>query len=225
LSSQAVPLVLAGEHAREAPPVDGGRWPVSVVFLPDRSAAVRLDGVSYQAAGIAGDGHWRSGALGFSHVTVRALEHFRQHIDDDDAAVERYARAVRAAARRCGPVRLHLSGLTLAPGSVMACAQPVDGEADRFRTTLAEELGPDGWREAELPARDIWYVTLLHFAADIPDPERLVCWVDERRELDLGPVSLDWVALVRFVHVEEPTLGMRPTVLADVLLDGPSALA
>ena len=217
--------MLSGEHAREEPPVDGGRWPVSVVFLPDPRAGARLDDVSHQAAGIAGAGHWRSGALGFSHVTVRALEHHRQHIDDDDAAVGRYAQAVRAAARRCGPVQLHLNGLTLAPGSVMACAQPVDRQADRFRTVLAEELGPDGWREAELPPRDIWYVTLLHFAADIPDPERLVAWVDQHRELDLGPVTLDWVALVRFIHVEEPTLGMRPTVLAAVLLDGPAPLA
>lgn len=38
LYSRAVPLLLRGEQLREEPPVEGGRWPVSVVLPPDPAA-------------------------------------------------------------------------------------------------------------------------------------------------------------------------------------------
>jgi hypothetical protein len=222
LYSRAVPLLLRGEQLREEPPVEGGRWPVSVVLPPDPAAAARLDGITQEVGELAGAGHWRTGALGFAHVTVRALEYHRHHVDESDDAVDRYVRAVRAAARRCSPVRLRLTGLTLAPGSVMACALAADDRADRFRAVLAEELGPDGWMEDQLPARDIWYLNLLHFTGDVRTPDALIAWVSERRDLDLGPVLLDSVSVVRFQLSLAPTPGMRPVVLADIALGAPA---
>ena len=35
LYADAVPALLAGDHRQDGPPVDGGRWPVSVVGIPD----------------------------------------------------------------------------------------------------------------------------------------------------------------------------------------------
>ncbi|GAA3767766.1 hypothetical protein GCM10022225_62770 [Plantactinospora mayteni] len=38
--------VLAGTHYRDSPPVDGGRWGLSVVLLPDPACAARLAAVT-----------------------------------------------------------------------------------------------------------------------------------------------------------------------------------
>lgn len=116
---------------------------------------------------------------------MRALEYYRDDVGPDDAQVMRYRRAVQIAASRCGPVALNVTGLTLALGTVMAAAKPVNEEADRFMEALREELGQDAWFEADF-RRDIWYLNLLHFAKDIACPDRLVEWVKQRRDLHFG---------------------------------------
>ena len=103
----------------------------------------------------------------------------------------------RAAAAAEGPARFRFAGLTLTPSGVMACAYPADGAADGLARRLRHELGDDGWFEANFH-RDIWYATLVHFAADLVDPAALVAWVADRRDLDLGPVVVDEVELLRF---------------------------
>jgi hypothetical protein len=79
----------------------------------------------------------------------------------------------------------------------MACAYPIDDAADDFADRLGLELGEDGWFEAAY-RRDIWYATLLHFAAEVRDPARLVEWVSQRRSMDLGFVELDGAELLTF---------------------------
>jgi hypothetical protein len=79
----------------------------------------------------------------------------------------------------------------------MVCAYPADDSADAFAERLGAELGEDGWFEADYQ-RDIWYATLLHFAAEVGDPGALVEWVTERRRLDLGWVDFDGAGLVTF---------------------------
>jgi hypothetical protein len=71
---------------------------------------------------------------------VRALEQYRAAAGPDDPFVRRCAAAMAAAARRCRPVRLRVTGLTLTAGTVMASAEPLDGEAWRFMSVLDEEL-------------------------------------------------------------------------------------
>jgi hypothetical protein len=148
------------------------------------------------------------------HFTVRALELYRTTLDDE--AVGRYDEALRRAARDIAPIALDLVGLTLAAGSVMVCAHPLDDSAAQLMRRLNDELGEDAWREAGLE-RDIWYATLLHFAADIARPDELIDWVAQRRGLDLGRTVIDTVELVRFRY-EEGSGGrlMRPEVLARV---------
>lgn len=154
-----------------------------------------------QAEAYAGPGHFRTGTADAVHFTVRALELYRETVDDQ--AVRRYAEALGRAARGVGPIALDLVGLTLAPGSVMVCAQPVDDHADRLAQRLREELGDDAWREAGCE-RDIWYASILHFAADIAAPSELVEWVAQRRDLDLGRTVTNTAELVRFRYEDGP---------------------
>ena len=80
------------------------------------------------------------------HITVLNLEPYGEKVPDDDPDVARYAAGLRAAAARCGPVRLRLAGLSLAPTGFLAATWPVDGAADRrlriSRTPSAEAAGP-----------------------------------------------------------------------------------
>jgi hypothetical protein len=214
LFAEAVPLIQQGLHQRESPPVDGGRWPLSVVLRPDHAAAERLEQAMAEVEGLAGAGHFRTGIAGSVHFTVRVLERYREAVGDQDEAVQRYARAMSRAAREVEAIELDLVGLTLAPGSVMACAGPVDNNTDTLMDLFKDQLGDDAWLEAGF-SRDICYANILHFAADIAQPAELVEWVAQRRELDLGRAVMDTVELVRFRY-EDGAQGrlMRPHVLA-----------
>jgi hypothetical protein len=208
LFDQAAPLIAAGEHARDVPPSEGGRWPVSVM-LPASTAL--LDDLTAEAAELAGPGHWQTGQLGSAHFTVRALEGYRAEIPADDPAVQRYLNAMRRAGT--GPFRMRVTGLTLTPGSVMASAEAVDSTADDYLDRFAEELGPDGWFERPHGRRDIWYVNLLHFTGEIPDPAKLIDWVAERRRLEPTEVVVPATELVRFRLVGGDRPHMRPVTL------------
>jgi len=212
LFAESAPLVSQHLHQRESPPVDGGRWPVTVVLRPDQMVARRLEQAMVDAEVYAGPGHFRTGAADSVHFTVRALELYRESVDD--RAIRRYASALRRATRGLGPVGLDLVGLTLAPGSVMVCAHPVDKSASTLMSRLSDELGDDAWREAGID-RNIWYASILHFATDIAEPSGLVEWVAQRRDLDLGRAVMDSAELVRFRY-EDGQAGrlMRPEVLA-----------
>ena len=216
LFAEAAPLIQQGRHQRDAPPVAGGRWPVSAVLRPDHASAMRLEQAMAEVELLAGPGHFRTGIAGSVHFTVRILEGYREAVGEDDQAVQRYAGAMCRAAGEVGAIELDLVGLTLTPGSVMACAYPVDDKADRFMDLLKNELGDDAWREAGF-RRDIWYANILHFVAHIAQPAELIEWVGQRRELDLGRTVIDTAELVRFRY-EDDAQGrlMRPEVLASV---------
>ena len=214
LFAEAVPLIQQGRHQRDCPPVPGGRWPVSVVLRPDQKSAEKLEQTMAEGEVYAGPGHFRTGIADSVHFTVRALERYREVVVEDDDAIQRYARAMTRAAGGVPKITLDGVGLTLAPGSVMACGYPVDGNADTFKDLLKDELGDDAWRETGFE-RDIWYATILHFAADIAHPAELINWVTQRRSLQLGRMVIDTAELVRFRY-EDDAHGrlMRPEVLA-----------
>ena len=218
LFAEAAPLIQHGRHQRDSPPIAGGRWPVSVVLRPDRVSAEKLEQAMTEVEGLAGAGHFRTGIAGSVHFTVRALELYREAAGEGDEAVQRYARAMSRAAGEVRAIELDLVGLTLAPGSVLACGYPVDSNADKFMDLLKDELGKDAWREIGF-TREIWYATILHFATDIAQPAELIEWVDRRRALDLGRTVMDTAELVRFRY-EDDEQGqlMRPEVLASARL-------
>jgi hypothetical protein len=217
-------LVADGNHNRDTPPVEGGRWPVSVVLRPPTDSPLShiLDELTAEAATLAGPGHWQTGQLGSAHLTVRALEYYRPTVDPREPVIKRYQSAMERAAAT-GPARIEVTGLTLTPGSVMACAVPLDDQADLFMDTLKFDLGPDAWQELPHGRRDIWYLNLLHFTTTIPDPHALIDWVEMHRAVSLGQVTIDIAELVRFHHT--PDLNrpyMRPEILgnASLLLPG-----
>lgn len=190
--------VLAGTHRQDAPPEDGGRWPVTVVAIPPRPTRETLEGWMTQARAFAGPGHFLTGRTDASHVTIRALEAYREGAHPAEARSEAWASAMTDAARDTAPLRLHLTGVTLAAGSVMAQLEPADDGPWTFMERLREALGDQAWFEDQWGARDIWYVNILHLAAPVADPAGLVRWVDAHREVPADEVVLDSVSLVRY---------------------------
>ncbi|WP_323095426.1 hypothetical protein [Intrasporangium sp. YIM S08009] len=198
LHEQARPTVLDGTHRQDSPPADGGRWPTTIVSIPPSDVRARLEELMTQACDFAGPGHFLTGRADASHVTVRALEPYREAAEPTDEGTTAWANAMRTAAEATPPLRLNLTGLTLTTGSVMAQLEPVDEAPWTFMSTLREHLGPHAWFEDQWDPRDIWYANVLHFAAPIADPEGLVAWVEARRRIAAQEAVLDSVSLVRY---------------------------
>ena len=129
LFEEGAPLVRHHLHHRESPPVEGGRWPVSVVLRPDPVSAGRLERTMTEAEAYAGPGHFRTGTADSAHFTIRALERYRQTVDDE--AVRRYAGALRRAARDVGPIALDL-GRAVTDTAELVRFRYEDGPAGRL---------------------------------------------------------------------------------------------
>jgi hypothetical protein len=211
LFAEGAAALTAGSHGIEVPPAEGGqRWGVSALLRPDAEAAASLEVLSREAAAVAGDGHWLTGAAHSSHLTVRGLEFPRDGIADDDPRVARYVAALRSATAGIGPLAFDVIGLTLTRLSVMACAVPVDDAADRLSAAYTAALGADTWLEKEF-RREIWYLNLVHFAAPVRDPRALIDWVAERRELPAIRLRVTEVEVAAFGFTGT---GMTPQRLA-----------
>jgi hypothetical protein len=217
LFAEGAAAVAAGSHGRQEVPGAGGtRWGVSALLRPDPEPAASLEVLTREAAAVAGDGHWLTGSAATSHLTVRAMEHPRDDIRDDDPRVARYAAALGAAVVGVGPLRFDVVGLTLTPLSVMACALPVGDAPDRLSAGYAEALGPDAWLEKGF-RRDIWYLNILHFAAPVRDPQALIGWVADRRALPPIPIRVTEVEIATWQFTGT---GMAPLRLAASALRG-----
>jgi hypothetical protein len=158
----------------EVDPAVSGRWGPSVVLLPAGETAAALHALAEDALAIAGAGHWASGTAGAAHVTLRALGHWGGDVH------ERHVTALERAFVE--PVTLDFTGTRLLEATVLAMAVDVGGAGDRLRARYGEELGDDGWLERKvLPrGRDIWYLTLVHFATPDVDRDALALWVDDK---------------------------------------------
>jgi hypothetical protein len=190
--------VLTGRHRQDSPPADGGRWPVTVVCIPPPSTRATLEHWMTQACALAGPGHFLTGRADASHVTVRALEAYRDAAHPAAAVSGKWASAIRVAAAATPPLQLRLTGITLTSGSVMAQLEPVDDAPWAFMERLRAMLGEHAWYEDQWDPRNIWYANILHFAAPIADPSGLVDWVDAHRRPVPEDVLLDSVSLVRY---------------------------
>ncbi len=188
--------LLAGEVRPETPLTDGGRWGISAVLRPEGPVLADLADLAQQAAEVAGPGHWVHGP-GELHLTVRSFEPFRAAVLPDDPLLATYAQALRDAASRVPPVRMELRGLSPHPGGVSVVAYPADGRADTLRARLHDALRAQGAPVGPAP-RTSWHLNLLHFAAGVPRPDRVVAWCDARSAYQVGTVRLPAVHLVRW---------------------------
>lgn len=203
LFDEAVPALLAGEHRRDEPPVDGGRWPVSVVAVPAPPARDAMAELMAEALVHAGPGHFETGRPDASHLTVRALEPYRDAASEADGITGEWITAMEQVGRTSAPVTLRLTGVTLTASGVMVQAEPVDDAPWELMRGLRTALGPLAWFEDQWQERDIWYGSILHFAAPVADPAGLVDWAGRhRRSLD-HEVTLDALVLTRFRYCED----------------------
>jgi hypothetical protein len=209
--------VLAGGALLDVPPAPGGtRWGLSLDIRLDPAAEDWLDALTAEATALAGPGQWPTGARGSSHLTVTYLERVWREVDADDAEVRRFASLVRPLAARTPPLRWQLTGLALADRGILALADPVDDAPDAFRAAVLSELAELGQAEAHY-RQSVWWATVLHFAAPLPDPVGLVDWVDRRTSIAPFPVSAERVEVVRYAYDGQRTV---PVPLASAALTG-----
>jgi hypothetical protein len=215
LFADASRALLTGTHEVECAPVEGRRrWGMGVVLRPDPAAAQVIEQVAAEAAAFVGGRHWLAGAVRSSHLTVRAgLEPYRSAVPAGDPHVARYTAAMRAAASGARSLRFKVTGLTLTPISVMACAAPVGPAPDTLSRDLAAALSAEGCGQSGR-APDIWYLNLVYFTGPVPDPRGLVEWIAARRETKVTDVLAADIHLVRWRHVGD---GMAPIVLASAV--------
>lgn len=212
--------ILAGNHQCDTPPVEGGRWPVTILSrLPETASSVLHD-LTLELAALAGPGHFLTGVADSAHLTWRALEGYRAAAGPLDELAVRSAAAVERTAAVVPAFRLRFTGLTLASASVMAQMEP-DGDDDSWLALmrcLEFELGEAAWFERGYQ-RTITYTNLVHFTGPIEQPEALVDFVDSRRDLPPLRVAVDHLELVRFhTHRDELGVRIRPTTWARTAL-------
>lgn len=206
LLRDAIPALLAGTHRLDVPPVDGGRWPVSVVCIPDQSTREVLAGLMREAVHFAGPGHFETGRQDASHFTVRALEPYRESAKPGDPIAHDWITALQEVGRESPPIRLRLTGVTLSVSGVMVQVEPIGDQPWELMQRLGAALGPLAWFEDDSP-RDIWYSSVLHFAAPVRDAPGLIEWTKARRSSLTHEVVLDALTLTRFRY--DATHGAR----------------
>ncbi|HEU4674998.1 MAG TPA: 2'-5' RNA ligase family protein [Motilibacteraceae bacterium] len=200
LSAEGAAAILAGTHRRDVPPVDGGRWPVTVLARPPHEVRDRLEALMHEAMRHAGPGHFRTGRADSVHVTIRALEPFRAAADVGDPIVEQWVGALQRTAEVTGPFSLTMTGISLTASGVLARLEPDDDRPWRLMDRLRDELGDLAWFEEQGMRRNIWYSSLLHFTDDVVDPQGLVAWAQARRALPPLAFEVTALELVRFRH-------------------------
>lgn len=195
---EAVPALLAGAHQQERRPMDGGRWPVSVVCVPDAQTREVLARVMDEALTYAGAGHFKTGSTDASHFTVRALELYREAASPDEPIADAWCAALDEVGGGSPPIRLRLTGVTLSVSGVMVQAEPIGDEPWGRMRRLRDVLGPLAWFEEQGHQRDIWYASVLHFAAPVADARGLIAWAEKHRSWLRREIVLDSVTLTRF---------------------------
>jgi hypothetical protein len=209
LFDAALPDVLAGTHQRDVAPLDGGRWPVTVVARPPRTVRTVLEQLMRDSLQWAGGGHFVTGREDSVHLTIRALEPYREAAAPTDEIVGRWRAAIDRACAAVPPLELAVTGVTLSSAGVMAQVEPSGAGPWQFMERLHAELGELAWFEDQWRRRNIWYATLVHFADDILDPTGLVDWVREHRTIAPVQFTINEVELVRFRHVAAAADGER----------------
>ncbi|MGW3351432.1 hypothetical protein ACWDA3_49730 [Nonomuraea rubra] len=207
--------LLAGEATHDLPMVDGAtRWGAAAVLRPEGEI---VDRMTELAATVNAPGHWVHGGRTL-HVTLRTLEPYRTHIPQDDPLRRAYGAALAEAAEGLPPAEVRLAGVSPHRGGVLVGAHPQDDTLDTLRKRFAHALESRRVRDLERGrVRDLWYVSLVHFAAPLTNPRELVEWCDTHADTDFGTTGLPAAEIVQFLHTGE---GIRVHSLESAALDG-----
>lgn len=179
-----------------------------------QSFLVQLQHLLAQITELAGPDHFMTGRCDCAHITMRALEPYREAAAREDFVVSDWIAVIERAAAGTRPFTLSCTGLTLSPGGVLAQLEPHDATPWELLDQLRTELGDLAWFEDRGAKRNILYSSIIHFAADIRDPRGLVDWVDTHRMFN-EPTTFQITALdlVRFHHATQTATSaqyMRP---------------
>ncbi|MEV1167952.1 hypothetical protein [Nonomuraea sp. NPDC049784] len=189
--------LLAGQATHDSPMVEGARrWGASAVLRPSGEV---LDRLAALTGTIEAPGHWVHGRRTL-HVTLRSLEPYRDRIPAGDLLRRAYGEALAEAAAGLAPARVRLAGVSPHAGGVLVCGHPEDDTLVTLSKRFAHAMECRGVRHLEQGrVRDRWYVSLVHFAAPLADPLRIVEWCDAHADVDLGTAELDAAEIVQFV--------------------------
>ncbi|MEV4159827.1 2'-5' RNA ligase family protein [Nonomuraea dietziae] len=186
--------LLDGQATYDRPPVEGARrWGAAAVLRPSGAVLDRLAKLAGELRPVVGPGHWVHGP-DVLHVTLRSLEPYREDVTERRV----YGAALEEAMRGLPPVRVELRGVAGHHGGVLVWATPADETLATLQKRFAHALGEKGAFESW--TRDIWYVSLVHFAAPVVRPEGIVGWCEERADLTVGVAELSRAEIVRAVH-------------------------
>ncbi|WP_336208540.1 hypothetical protein [Nonomuraea sp. LPB2021202275-12-8] len=194
--------LLSGRTTYDVPMVEGGhRWGATVILRPTGAVLDRLIALARSAGGAAGPGHWVHGGDTL-HLTLRSLENYRQSIPPGDPLRTAYAAALGEAAEGLPPARVLLRGVSPHAGGVLARGHPEDDTLVSLQKRFAHALASRGLHHFESGmVRDVWYVSLLHFAAPVADPRPLAAWCDEHAGTPVGVAEMPAVELAQAVHL------------------------
>ncbi|MBE1565183.1 hypothetical protein [Nonomuraea africana] len=201
--------LLEGRATFDRPPVEGAtRWGAAAVLRPEGEVLDRLAELAAEAGPVVGAGHWVHDRAAL-HLTLRSLEPYRQVVRERGD----YGAALAAAAEGLPPVRVELRGVAAHRGGMLVWGAPADVTLVTLQKRFAHELGAasafESWE------RDIWYVSVVHFAAPVAAPEEIVAWCGERVGLRVGLAELTRAEIVQFAHTGA---GMRLVPLEGVTL-------
>ena len=186
------PALAAGRVDPEPLPVEPTvRWGISAVLRP-RPWPRALAACATECASLLG-GHGVVYDERNVHITLRAIEGYRDDVAIDDADVRAYRDVLAAVFRRTPPIRVRLRGLTATPAGVLVQGWP-HADLQVVRHALYERLVERGLASRGLEAtpatcRTTAHATLALFEGPLAEPARLVELIDAHRTTDFG----EWV--------------------------------
>lgn len=199
----AVPMIRQGTPQVDPVPAHGDpRWGLSLVAIPDESVRRTLAVRAAELAEVSENPHvaYLSPDL---HVTVRSLEGFASHVDDD--VVRRYSDRVREVLHDVNEIEIGFQGLFLTSTGVVTCGLP-DDNLQKARERLAVDADQNGWMLVEggdsNRVRNTAHASLMVFRQGKHRDDALVDAVNASCDETFGTMLVHRLALVTYVVTE-----------------------
>jgi 2'-5' RNA ligase len=193
--------LIDGRLVAEPLPVVGTvRWGISAVLRP-RSWSPALRSCATRCAELMGDGGVVYDAENL-HITVRALEGYREQVTDEaDAYLRIYDEVLTEVSARWMPIGMRLRGLASSPSGVLIQGWPmVDLQglrAELHRRLAAQALPVTGPEQVVSNIRTTAHATLSIYGT-VDHPRDLASFIDANRTTDFGEQTFDRLWLVGY---------------------------